>query len=234
MAYQRDPRARSVPIYRWFAFLLAAFFCLRQLVFTADYSDPGGPFRFLTIWALLLTFFCASRMLAVSQRRSGHDWSRTVSVTAVVNGLVVFLYWRLWFEDPALVNDRDPLPMWVSLYLHGLGPLLQWIDAIGIGRAFRRPFGAILPFMALVALYVCWIELFVAPANEFPVGRFADGLPYPFLNDMVWADRLAFYLKTTAMGLGLLSVLTICSAGLGRLGYSSAERSAASPDRKSG
>lgn len=226
-----DPFGRPALIFRWGVFLLAAFFTLRQVVVAGDYSDPGGPFRYLTIWALLLTFFCASRMLAYSERRSERAWPRLVMVTALVNGLVVFLYWRLWFEDPALVNARDPLPMWVSLYLHGLGPALQWADALLIYGAFRRPAQAVLPFILLVVLYVGWIEGFVGPANAFPLGRVTDGLPYPFLNDMEARTRAIFYGQTAAMGLCLLAILWLASAGIRIWVYPSSARSAARPDR---
>lgn len=217
MGFPVDPHIRPVLIFRWIVFLLGAFFMLRQLVLTADYQDAGGPFRFLTIWGLCLTFFCASRMLAITERRSTLAWPRMVMVTAVVNGLVVFLYWRLWFQDPALVNAREPLPMWVSLYLHGLGALLQWIDALILYGAFRKPWRAVLPLLVFVAAYVAWIEIFVQRANDFPVGRVTDGLPYPFLNGMEIGARAIFYGQTTAMALGLLVVLSLAAWCLRRV-----------------
>ncbi|MEM6824481.1 MAG: hypothetical protein AAF566_05160 [Pseudomonadota bacterium] len=231
MVWPLDPHARPVLMFRWAVFLLAGFFALRQLVFTADYSDAGGPFRFLTIWGLLLTFFCASRMLALSERRSSLTWPRLVMLTAVVNGLVVFLYWRLWFQDPALVNAREPLPLWVSLYVHGLGAALQWVDALVIYGAFRRPLQVIAPLFILVGTYVAWIEFFVAPMNEFPVGRVTEGLPYPFLNHMELPERLVFYAQTAAMGLAFLAVLSIAAYGVRRWRQSSAANSADNPER---
>ena len=48
-----------VTLYRWAVFLLAGFYLIWMLLIDADYSNPGGPFRFLTIWALLLSFFVA-------------------------------------------------------------------------------------------------------------------------------------------------------------------------------
>ncbi len=212
-----DPHSQPVLIFRWVVFLLAAFFCLRQLVVTADYSEPGGPFRFLTIWALLMNFLCASRMLALTERRSEWLWPRLIAVTAVVNGLVVFLYWRLWFQDPALVNSRDPLPMWVSLYLHGIAAALQWFDALVLFGAFRKPWQAVLPFLALVAAYVAWAELFVGPANEFPVGRVTEGLPYPFLNNMELPARLGFYGQTALMGLVLMGALALVAVAIRKI-----------------
>ena len=43
--------------------------------------------------------------------------------------MVVILYWKLFFEDPMSVNNRPPV--WhQEYYLHAVGPLLQWIDAL--------------------------------------------------------------------------------------------------------
>ena len=201
-----DPHARWVLIYRWVVFLLAAGFTLRQVVIAADYSDPGGPFRFLTIWALLLSFFSASRMLAITEKRSELQWPALVMVTAVTNALVVMMYWKLYFEDPALVNSGPPLPWWLEYYLHGLGPLLQWIDALFIYGAFRRPLRAIPPFLGITVIYLLWTELFVQRANETPIGSVTDGLPYPFLNSMELDERLVFYGVTAGTGLVFLAV----------------------------
>ena len=204
MTFPVDPHARWVLIYRWFVFLLAAGFTLRQIVFAADYDPVGGPFRFLTIWALLLSFFSASRMLALTERRSARLWPNVVAVTAVANGLTVLIYWRLWFEDPALVNSGEPLPWWLEYYLHGLGPLLQWIDALFIYGAFRTWRRSVPLLLAFTAAYVLWIEFFVRPMNDFPVGIVTDGLPYPFLNAMEVAERVQFYGVTAGTGLGML------------------------------
>ncbi len=205
MSYPVDPHARWVLIYRWVVFLLAAGFTLRQLVFAADYSDPGGPFRFLTIWALLFSFFSASRMLAITERRSEREWPNLVAVTAVLNALVVILYWRLWLQDPALVNADGPLPWWLDYYLHGLGPLLQWIDALFIYGAFQRPARAAIPLVGLTLAYIVWIEGFVQRANAAPVGQITDGLPYPFLNNLTPPERAEFYVTTAVSGLMLLA-----------------------------
>ena len=193
----RDQHTAPVRAFRWAVFLLAAFYVLRQFVFAADYGDPGGPFRYLTHWALLLTFFTASRMLALSEYRSDRDWGMLVGVTAVTNALVVFLYWRLFLQDPALVTTATPI-WWVEYYVHLLGPLLQWADALLIFGGFRHFWKSLGGLAVLVSSYVAWIELFVGPNNAAPVGRVTSGLPYPFLNNLVAGDRLGFYL-TTAM-----------------------------------
>lgn len=201
-----DPGSRPVLVYRWIVFLLAAGFTLRQIVFAADYSDPGGPFRFLTIWALLLSFASASRLLAYSERRSDSEWPILVMVAAIANALTVVMYWRLWLIDPGLVQNDGPLPWWLDGYLHVLGPLLQWIDGLFLHAGFRRPWRAVLPFGLLVALYLGWVELFVGPASRYPIGSVTSGLPYPFLNNMDLAGRATFYGATAALGLVALAV----------------------------
>ena len=203
--YIRDQHSQAIRVFRWAIFLIAAFYVLRQFIFTADYSGAGGPFRYLTHWGLLLTFFTASRMLAVTEHRSTRDWGVLVGVTAVTNALVVFLYWRLFLIDPALVNNGAPT-WWVEYYIHLLGPLLQWIDAIFIFGAFRHFWKALAGLVVVVLGYIAWIELFVGPTNDLPQGSVTNGLPYPLLNNMVLDDRIGFYATTSATVLVFLVV----------------------------
>jgi len=91
--------SRPVLYYRWFVFLLAAGYCLRT-IFLSSYEEVGGPFRYLTIWALFGSFFVASRLLALTEGRSNKRWDGVVSMVAVLNAMVVFLFWRLYFADP--------------------------------------------------------------------------------------------------------------------------------------
>ena len=49
--------------------------------------------------------------------------------------------------------------------------------------------------------YVAWTEIVTGPLNSTPVGSKATGLPYPFLNDMVLADRLVFYAISIVTGI---------------------------------
>ena len=53
-------------IFRWAAFLLAAGYCIRTLAFSG-WDAVGGPFRFLTVWALFFSFFAFSRMMAIEE-----------------------------------------------------------------------------------------------------------------------------------------------------------------------
>lgn len=212
-------RSRNIRIFRWIVFALAAFYCLRQFVFTADYSAPGGPFRYLTHWALLLSFASASRMLAVTEGRSDRDWGMLVGVTAVTNAMVVFLYWRLFLEDPALVNNGTPV-WYTEYYLHLLGPILQWIDALFVYGAFRHLRQSFAGLTGVVGGYIAWMELFVGPFNERPIGSVTSGLPYPFLNSMEPSARAGFYVTTSVtvlVFLGLFWGLAILSRRRKRL-----------------
>lgn len=208
-----DIHSRPVLTYRWIVFLLAAGYCLQQLLFGA-WTGPGGPFRYLTIWALFLSFFAASRMLALSEHRITRRHEVTAMCAAVLNVMVVFLYWRLYFTDPSLVNGRRPIDWWLQYYLHALGPALQIIDALLIGAVFRRVWRAAVPLIIIIGAYVAWAELFVQRFNSKPVGNVTSGLPYPFLNSLEWADRVTFYGVNAGTALGLLVVFGIIGAVL--------------------
>ena len=198
--------ARTIFWFRWTVFLLAAFYCLRMLFFS-DWASFGGPFRYLTVWALFLSFFAASRMMALMEGRSTRRWDGYVSAVSVVNAMVVILYWRLWFADPYSVQADGQLGVWwLELYLHGLGPLLQWIDATFIHRAYRRLGAAALWTLGIVVAFVLWMEFVLQPLNATPRGSVTTGLSYPFLNSLLWEDRLAFYGSNIAAAMVLLLV----------------------------
>jgi hypothetical protein len=198
-----DIHSRQIKIYRWIVFLLAAGYTLNKL-FTGDYSEPGGPFRFLTHWALFLSFFSASRMLALSERRTDTLHEITAMCASVLNTMVVFLYWKLYLTDPALVNGNGPLVWYQEYYLHGLGPALQIIDALFIARAFKRPLRAVPVLLSIILTYVLFSELFVQRFNDTPLGSVTSGLPYPFLNSMVFGERAGFYGFNAAVSLAIL------------------------------
>ncbi len=200
--------------YRWAVFLLAGFYLIWMLVLDADYSATGGPFRFLTNWALLLSFFSASRMMALAEHRSDNDWPALVAVTAVFNFMVVFLYWRLFLANPDSVTGAGgPPEPWVQYYIHALGPALQWGDMLFIHRNVRRFKRALVGLLGLVAVYVLWVELVVQPLNDSPLGKVTSGLPYPFLNDLEIAGRATFYAQTAVSAVVVLLVVF----GLSRL-----------------
>ncbi|MEJ6402989.1 hypothetical protein [Yoonia sp. 2307UL14-13] len=207
---------RPVLIYRWIVFLLAAGYLLRTFIF-GDFSDFGGPYRYLTIWALTASFFAASRMMALEEGRSTHRWDGFVAMTAVLNTMVVFLYWRLYFGDPASVTRDGELAAWhLEMYLHLVGPLLQWIDSMFIHRSYRRLWPAVLWLVGVITAYLTWAELLVGPNNDSPVGTVTTGLPYPFLNNLEFSDRLVFYGTNLATGLVLLLLFTCLAWGVRR------------------
>ncbi|WP_299047847.1 hypothetical protein [uncultured Tateyamaria sp.] len=211
-----DIHSRPVLIYRWIVFLLAAGYCLYQML-GGQWTGPGGPFRYLTIWALFLSFYAASRMLARSEHRITRQHEVTAMCAAVLNVMVVFLYWRLYLTDPSLVNGGNPIIWWLEYYLHALGPMLQIVDALFIGAVFRRVWRAAIPLLAIIGAYVAWAELFVQRFNSKPVGDVTSGLPYPFLNSMEWTDRATFYGANAATAMGLLLVFGVIGAVLYRV-----------------
>ncbi|MEO0486523.1 MAG: hypothetical protein AAF092_11485 [Pseudomonadota bacterium] len=212
-----DPFSRPVVIYRWIVFALAAFYSVYMITTSPYIGEAGGPFRYLTIWALLLSFFCASRVLAFSERRSTRRWDTLIAATAVINFMVVFLYWRLFFADPDSVTRNGELGVWWrEYYLHGLGPLLMWIDALVINRPFRRFFRAAGALVAIALSYFLWAELFVGPMNDEPIGTVTTGLPYPFLNNLELSGRIEFYATNSVVALVLLGVFFALGWGVKR------------------
>lgn len=197
---------KPVVIYRWMVFGLAAGYCIRTIVL-GGFDAFGGPFRFLTIWALFMSFFAASRMMALMEGRSDKRWDGFVCMTAVINTMVVILYWRLYFGDPASVTPDGQLAAWhLEIYLHLIGPALQVIDTIFIHRSYRRLGPALAWLVGVIVTYLTWAEMLVGPMNASPVGSVTSGLPYPFLSNLEFADRLTFYGVNLATGLILLFV----------------------------
>ena len=201
-----QPMTLARRVFRWIVFLLAAFYAIRMLLF-GDFHDFGGNLRFLTIWALLCSFFAASRMMALEEGRSTQRWDGFVAMTAVLNTMVVFLYWRLYFADPTSVTrDGELGKFYLEMYLHGLGPALQIIDSLFVHRSHRQIRSSIIWLFSVISLYVLWAELAVSPMNDTPVGSVTTGLPYPFLNNLELPERLVFYGSNLMIGLVLIFV----------------------------
>jgi hypothetical protein len=197
-------------IFRWTAFLLAGGYCLRTLIF-GGWDAFGGPFRFLTIWALFASFFAFSRMMAMEEGRSERRWDGFVCMTAVINTMVVFLYWRLYFADPMSVTTDGELGAWhLEMYLHLFGPLLQVIDTIFVHRSYRRLGAAFAWLMGVISVYLLWSELVVQRFNDSPKGTVTSGLPYPFLNNLELPERAVFY----ATNFATATVLLLLYAGI--------------------
>lgn len=224
-----DIHARPVLIFRWAVFLMAGSYCLYQILF-GNWMSAFGPFRFLTIWALFLSFYSASRMLALSELRITRRHEVTAMCASVLNVMVVYLYWKLYFTDPSLVNGGRT-PLWhQEYYLHLAGPALQIFDALFVGRVFRRVWRGVLPLVGIIAAYVMWSELVLQRLGDEPLGNVTSGLPYPFLNDLELAGRMTFYGANCAVAVGILAVFGLAGMLLYRA-FPSAESSAASPSR---
>jgi len=208
-------RSKSVATYRWITFLLAAGYVVYQFT-TSDWSKPGGPLRFLTIWALVFSACSAWFMLRISLGKTESRHEVPAMTAAVTNVMVVFLYWKLYLTDPSLVNGGGPIVWHQEYYLHALGPALQLIDALFVGRVFYRVWRGVVALAILIPSYVAWAELFVSPLNSVPEGRVTSGLPYPFLNNMEWSDRVEFYL---IYGLAAAVTLFVLSAVQRASGY---------------
>lgn len=204
-------------IFRWIAFLLAGGYCIRMLIF-GGWEQFGGPFRFLTVWALFSAFFVFSRLMAIEEGRSERRWDGFIGMAAVINTMVVFLYWRLYFADPNSVTRDGELGAWhLEIYLHGFGPTLLLIDALFIHRSFRKVGASLGWLFGVIGLYIIWAELVLEPLNTSPIGTLTSGLPYPFLNNLVFADRAVFYGTNFAVAVVLLLIYAGIARGIRRL-----------------
>lgn len=182
------------------AFVLALGYSIYQFT-TQDGGNFGWQFRYLTIWGL--TAAMVAHYLLWRSRTTGTamTYHGFIAGTAVLNIMVMFLYWRLYFIDPRLVNG-DNTPVWFQeYYLHLLGPLIIVFDALFLSQAFQRPLRGVMSIIVLCLAYIGWSEVLVGPMNDTPVGDVTSGLPYPFLNDMDMMGRAAFYGTTIATAL---------------------------------
>lgn len=194
-----DQRSPAVVAYRWFVFLLVLGYWIYQFNQMLDPTKGfGWQFRYLTIWALTASLLSAFAVLRLSMGWTDRRPEILAGVAVVMNVMVVYLYWKLFLADPANVNDGSPILWWQEYYLHGLGPLLQWIDAFLILGVFRRPWPVVGALLAVILVYVGWSELVIQPANARPVGSVTSGLPYPFLNNLEFSGRLVFYATSAA------------------------------------
>ena len=106
-----------VIVYR--AIIVALAFIFFFLPFLeGDPADFIHRKRFLTNWGFYFSFATAILMLLRSLGKIEKRYDGLVSATIILNMLVVFLYWKLYFEDPALVNGNGGLPWWKEYYLH--------------------------------------------------------------------------------------------------------------------
>ena len=196
------------------AFFLALGYWIYQF-FRADLSLFGIHFRLMTYWGLslavvvhFLNWHGRARMRGVDSRHHGFT-----TMAVVVNLLVVFLYWRLYFIDPKLVNG-DGIPVWhQEYYLHLVGPCLLVIDGVWLARAFRQIWRGVATTIGICIIYTIWVEGAVRPLNTSPQGSVTSGLPYPFLNDMAFDERLVFYAQTMLTALMFYGICWLVGQG---------------------
>ena len=195
--------------YRILVFSSALFYMIYILI-VSDWTQPGGPSRYLTVWGLFFSLLISWRVLQNSRGRGNNRWDVFVSSSAIINAMVVFLYWKLFFEDPMSVTTNGQLDVWWrEYYMHLVGPVLMWIDALFINRVFQKVKKTILWLTGTITTYIVWIEFVVRPLNDSPVGKVTNGLPYPFLNDLFLFDRLSFYVVNFIVARMFLALFTI-------------------------
>ena len=205
MTYEQTPKIRA---FRIAVFGVAVFYLLYSFV-DLETAKIGWQFRFLTNWALVMSAVSAWFMLQRSLDSTQERYEVFASVTVIINIMVVLMYWKIYLEDPTQFykDGVRTLPLWREYYLHAAGPILQWIDAFIILGVFR-PIGRILTGTAcLIASYLLWCEVIVRPLNSTPEGSVTSGLPYRFLNNMAFDDRLIFY---GAYTVGAFVIVGIC------------------------
>lgn len=199
-----EQRSKAVIAYRWLIVLLALGYTIYQFGIDVDYGPPGGPFRYATYWALLLSLLTSVHLLARAQFGRRPRYDGFVAAAAVFNMMVVLLYWRLYFNDPTSVSATGPGPWHQEYYLHLMGPVLLTFDVLFIFRGFRRPIAGALWLIGLVGAFAVVSEFVFAPLNSTPRGTVTAGLPYPFLNNLTAGERLNFYANNIGVAVMML------------------------------
>jgi len=197
--------SKAVTTYRWIVFLLALGYFILEF-FTTGSSDFGWQFRYLTIWGLTANLVVAAMMLRYSLGLSEKTYNPFVSASVVLGVVVVFMYWKLYFTDPKLVNGDSVMPWYQEYYLHLGSQILMMIDAFFILGAFRRLGATFVVMLVIFLAYIGWTELLVQPLNIYPEGSATSGLPYPFLNDMQTIPRMIFYATTIGTGVVIMLI----------------------------
>lgn len=198
-------------MYRTAVFAVFVAYCLR-MIFFGNWDAFAGPFKYLTIWSLFISTFALSRTLLFASERSTKRWDGFVAMSCVISAMVVFLYWRLFFADPMSVTSDGTLgDWWLEYFLHGVGPLLLWIEALFFHKPFRKWAAAIAWMFGVIASFVLWMELVLQPLVDSPVGEVTSGLPYRFLNNMDFGGRSNFYVTNFVVAVVFLAVFIAVS-----------------------
>ena len=155
----------SILNFRYFVFTLALGYWFYQFMVT-NYTMVGLQFRLLTFWGLTGTVCVAWLMLSLSRKGLPPAHDALVSAVAVLNGIVVFLYWKMYFIDPALVNGSGPIVWYQEYYLHAVGPGLMIADALFINGAFKQRRKGLLLTVSICLAYIFWTEIITRPLND--------------------------------------------------------------------
>ncbi len=92
-----------------------------------------------------------------------------------------------------------------------MGPALQIFDAIFIGRVVHQVRRTVVPLITLFLAYVAWVELYVHPRSELPIGSVTYGLPYRFLISMELSERLVTYATYGGVAVFVLATIGLIS-----------------------
>ena len=187
--------------YRLVCLILSVGYFLYQFT-EANYNNFGIQFRYLTIWGLTTAMVATWLLYKIKHKGLPESYLPFVSATAVLNAMVVFLYWKLYFIDPNLVNYSGSIVWFQEYYLHIIGPALIILDALLLNNSFTQVKQGVLMILAICLLYILWSEAVTGPLNDTPEGSVINGLPYPFLNNMSFNERVSFYATTIVTGLG--------------------------------
>ena len=217
-------------VWRLGVMLLAAGFWAHQFALQ-DLADFGWQFRYLSIWALSVGLLASAAVVLAMLDPDAGPPHTLVLFAAALSATQAFCYWALWAGDPAGMATAGIVDAPVrSLYLHGVMPILLWIEAIVLTRATRGALAAAAWLLVVLVAYMLWIEAAVAPLNPSPAGVVRTGLPYPFLNDMTHGLRAIVYAQVAVLGLVMVAAARF-AAGRAAAYRGSSARSAANPSR---
>ena len=121
--------------YRFVCLLLSIGYFIYQFT-EANYDNFVIQFRYLTIWGLTVAMIATWLLYRTKRDGLPETYLPFVSAIAVLNAMVVFLYWKLYFTDPSLVNYSGSIVWFQEYYLHVLGPLLIILDALFFNNSF--------------------------------------------------------------------------------------------------
>ena len=213
------PKLSFLFLYRAVCFLFTSIFFADIFFLSGSYifldAGFGKQFKFFTLWSFLANFFVFSILFLrmIGFRIKIPD--PLVAISTMMGIFTIILYWGLFFIDPNLVNYTDQcnytvqrLNLFREYYLHLIGPLLLILEGFLFTRAFKNFLNITLCAAVINFGYFSWIELVVARFNECPKGTITNGLPYPFMNEMVISERLIFMTSCFIFGILFIWLFT--------------------------